>query len=410
MEQPPEWVDARYPAADYICQLQRSMYGLPQASHCAQEKLRATLTADGNFTQTTADDCIYVSTDPVLTSHDFVATGTHVDDLLTIGAPSGIKNLVSTLEKDFELVVKKDPTVITGVQIERDRKHKWLKLHQAAYIDGILAEFNMTDCTPLDHTPLGGGLQANFMALPVATAETADPVVQALYRKLIGLFIWLYRTRPDFMFVCNLFARNLHNSTRAHLILATGRPLRYLKGTRTRGLVFAPGLKEFWGLSGSSDSDLAGDIRTSRSTIGHCLTFGQYGTISFHCTLERKVATSTQQAETYAAVGLVKDTVWMRSLLHELGFKFSGPIAQRVDNRGVFLQSTKQVNHATAKHFRIGQAFIRSMVEAGIVSFVNVGTKSNETDIFTKGTMSREDFINCRHRIMGPQDRPSESE
>ena len=59
---------------------------------------------------------------------------------------------------------------------------------------------------------LGGGLQATFMALPVATAETADPVIQASYRKLVGLFIWLYRTRPDFMFVCNLLSRNLHNS------------------------------------------------------------------------------------------------------------------------------------------------------------------------------------------------------
>ena len=226
----------------------------------------------------------------------------------------------------------------------------------------------MTDCNGIDHTPLGGGLQATFMALPVATAETADPVIQASYRKMVGLFIWLYRTRPDFMFVCNLLSRNLHNSTKAHLILATGRPLRYLKGTRTRGLVFAPGRKEFWKLSGSSDSDLAGDVTTSRSTIGHCLTLGEYGAVSLHSTLERKIATSTQQAETYGAVGLVKDTVWMRRLLHELGFKFSDTITQRVDNRGVFLQSTKQVNHATAKHFRIGQAFIRSMVGTGILT------------------------------------------
>ena len=92
-------MDARYPDVDYICELQRS---------------------------TTSDDCIYVSTNPVLTSDDFVATGTHVDDLLTIGAPNGIRNLVSTLENDFELVIKKDPTVITAIQIERDRKNKWL--------------------------------------------------------------------------------------------------------------------------------------------------------------------------------------------------------------------------------------------------------------------------------------------
>ena len=94
MEQPPEWVDQRYPAEDYVCRLNKSMYGLPQASHCAQQKLRANLTANKKFTQTTADDCVYVSTKPDITGPDYVATGTHVDDCLAIGAPDGIQTLV----------------------------------------------------------------------------------------------------------------------------------------------------------------------------------------------------------------------------------------------------------------------------------------------------------------------------
>ena len=58
MEQPPEWEDARYPIKDYVCRLQRSMYGLPQASHCAQMKLKDTLTHKQAFRQAFKQRCL----------------------------------------------------------------------------------------------------------------------------------------------------------------------------------------------------------------------------------------------------------------------------------------------------------------------------------------------------------------
>jgi hypothetical protein len=403
MEQPPEWVDARYPAHLYVCRLLRSMYGLPQAPHCAQKKLKACLTAGKAFTQTQADDCVFVS--GKAGEAEFAATGTHVDDLLSVGTTAGITKLEHTLEKDFEITKKPNPTLVTGVEVERNRGAKWLKLHQGAYIDTILEEFGQTDCTPA-MTPMDAGTATKFMQLPTATPATADPLVQAAYRKLVGMLIWLYKTRPDMMFTINFLARRLHDSTQAHFNLARGRPLRYLKGTRSHGLVFAPGHSSNWVLSGSSDADLAGDLATARSTTGFYSKLGEYGAVSFHCTLERKVATSTQQAETYGLLSLVKDTIWLRQLTHELGFGPRAATRQRTDNQGVHLQSTKQVNHATAKHFRIAQAFIRNNSADGVIAVDKVGTKDNAADLFTKASIPAEQFFKCRLEIMGPQECP----
>ena len=104
---------------------------------------------------------------------------------------------------------------------------------------------------------------------------------------------------------------------------------------------------------------------------------------------------------------MVKDTIWLRQLMHELGFGPTKATRQRTDNRCVYLQSSKQVNNATAKHFRIGQAFIRNNHDDGVILVDKVGTKDNGSDIFTKGSIPAEAFFKCRLEIMGPQDNPA---
>jgi hypothetical protein len=219
------------------------------------------------------------------------------------------------------------------------------------------------------------------------------------------MLIWLYKTRPDMLFTINLLARYLTKSTQAHLNLARGRPLRYLKGTRFHGLVLQPGDPSEWHLSGSSDADLAGDRASSRSTVGFYNKIGQYGTAAYNCSRERKIASSTQQAETYALASMVKSTIWLRQLTHELGVTPKGPTVQLTDNRGVYLQSSKQVNHAAAKHFRIAQALIQNLQD-DVIKVDTVDTKDNGADFFTKGSIPKVAFYKHRLAVMGPQEPP----
>ena len=90
---------------------------------------------------------------------------------------------------------------------------------------------------------------------------------------------------------------------------------------------------------------------------------GRLGTICCNSSLERKISTSTGQAETYALASLVKDVVWTRHLADDMRRPQTNATELDTDNQGVHIQSTKAINHATAKHFRVSQAFIRGKEE-----------------------------------------------
>ena len=181
--------------------------------------------------------------------------------------------------------------------------------------------------------------------------------------------------------------------------------MRYLVGTTTYGIVFAPG-DGVWRLHGSADADLGGDLSTAKSTSGSVTQLGEYGNISCRSHLKKKNSTSTLQAETYSYVDLCKEIAWDRDWMHELGFPQEGATEARCDNSGVIIQSTKQVNHGVAKHFRLSQGYVRYMCGEDVVDPTDVDSEDNESDMLTK-PLPKPSFVKHRLTIMGPQERPS---
>jgi len=394
MEQPAGWDSPDKPAKDYVCLLRKSVYGHPAAAHCAQQVLKQTLVGGRNFAQTSADDCVYVSNPQV---EGYAVLGSHVDDGLAVGDSKGLSLLSSTLKSKFEITETLNPTLVTGVQIERDRKTKWMKLHQANYSTDLLKNFDMLDCNAVD-TPMDPGTARALMLLPT---EPPDPAALHKYLRLVGSLLWLSKTRPDLMFVTNLLSRYCRTATSAHLKMAM-RTLRYLRGTINYGVVFQAGFPNDGVLFAEADADLAGDLATSRSTSGGYAKLGEYGTVSCYSSLERKISTSTGQAETYALASMVKEVVWIRHLLHDIRQAQGKPTRTRTDNQGVKLQATKAVNHATAKHYRISQAYIRSKGDDGTIVVEKVSSQMNHSDFFTKA-LCTELFERHRDAVMGPQ-------
>ena len=69
-----------------------------------------------------------------------------------------------------------------------------------------------------------------------------------------------------------------------------------------------------------TDSDMSGDVDSSRSTSSYVMTYVG-GVVSWQSRLQKFVAFSTTEAEYMAAVEAAKELIWMRNFLSELGMK-----------------------------------------------------------------------------------------
>ena len=83
-------------------------------------------------------------------------------------------------------------------------------------------------------------------------------------------------TRPDIAYAVGMVSRFLSNPGKEHWI-AVKWMMRYLRGTSNLCLCFGGGKSH---LVGYTDSDMAGDVDTRRSTSGYIFTFRE-GVVSW---------------------------------------------------------------------------------------------------------------------------------
>jgi hypothetical protein len=93
--------------------------------------------------------------------------------------------------------------------------------------------------------------------------------------------------------------------------------LRYIRGTATLGPVHGSGEP---GLAGYCDADYAGDVDTRRLRTGYIFILNG-GAISYSSQLQPTLAASTVEVEYMSAAHAVKEALWLRKLLPELGME-----------------------------------------------------------------------------------------
>lgn len=128
---------------------------------------------------------------------------------------------------------------------------------------------------------------------------------------------------------------------------AAKRVLKYIKGKSSLGTNFGRGNFE---LQAYSDASFSNPTLGNRSASRYLVTPGG-GLIVCGSKLQRVTAESTCEAELLALSTAVKHTACIRGLPAELGFKQSGPIPIRCDDRtaciitqtGNFMQRTTRI-------------------------------------------------------------------
>ena len=137
MMQPVGFVDPK--DAKKVCKLQRSIYGLVQASRSWNLRFDEVIKAFG-FIQAYGEACIYKK----VSGSSVAFLILYVDDILLIG--NDIKLLESIkgyLNKSFSMKDLGEAAYILGIKIYRDRSRCLIGLSQSTYLDKVLKKFKM---------------------------------------------------------------------------------------------------------------------------------------------------------------------------------------------------------------------------------------------------------------------------
>ena len=152
MEQPEGFVDPDKP--DYVCKLNKGLYGLKQAARCWNETLDKHL-IDSGFVKGSADSCIYVK----VLDKSFVIMAVYVDDIIPVSNDSTLLAAEkAAICQQFEMEDNGPIDYFLGMYIKRDRDKRILSISQPKYINDVLVRFGMSDCKPVA-TPIEPGVK-----------------------------------------------------------------------------------------------------------------------------------------------------------------------------------------------------------------------------------------------------------
>jgi ribonuclease HI len=359
------------------CHLHKSLYGLKQAPRAWHAKLKEELEALG-FTPSAADPALFIKFD---TNPIYLLT--YVDDILVVtGDTTALIDTKTKIMSTFEARDLGTATCFLGMDIHRDRDAHTITLAQGRLTTDLLDQHGMTECKPLI-TPLSTATKLTKDGEPLDTSTSG-------YSQLIGSLMYLsVCTRPDIAQAVGALARYMTAPTLAHWQAAKG-ILRYISGTASYGITFGGnGLT----LEAYCDADYAGDIDTRRSTTGYVFTLGG-GAISWSSRLQPTVAASTTEAEYMAAAYAIKEALWLRTLLSELGLD-TGTITICADSQSAIKLLKNPVFSMCSKHIDVIYHFARERVTRKDVAFKYIPTDKMAADALTKPLPSTK-FNFCR--------------
>ncbi|KAE8962079.1 hypothetical protein PR001_g29825, partial [Phytophthora rubi] len=117
---------------------------------------------------------------------------------------------------------------------------------------------------------------------------------------------------------------------------------------------------------------------------GHC-----GAPVMWRSTFQKTVALSSTEAEYMALSDCVKECVWMRRLLKDIGAEQVGATVIYEDNQGAMALAKNVGYQARTKHIDIRYHFIREKVVSNEVELEYVDTKNQLADFMTKGLSSK---------------------
>jgi len=398
----------------YVLPVNHALQGHPESPRLWEKHINGILMRMG-FKHTTHERCIYYKTTAL---GEFVLILRQVDDFSIASMTQMLSDSIIEEIGDNMIVPLNRLGLIkkfNGVDILQTRDY--VKVSCETYITRILEAHGWLDLKAATK-PVPIRADSKYMAM----LETADrprtaKEVQELetqmgfgYRNVIGEMVFaMVIARPDLSFTTTKLSQYNQGAAKAHYQAAKC-AWAYLNHTRDHGLIYwrekpredlpyhppptpmsnphdviAPKPTLPRSPAGYADSDWGSDRETRRSITGMIILLAG-AAILWKTRFQPTIALSSTEAEFVAGSDTGKMTLYIRSILKELGFEQLVPTTIYQDNHGAIHMAnaqapTRRTRHVELKHFALLQ-----WVEDLHITFVPVGTAENISDPMTKAT------------------------
>jgi hypothetical protein len=364
---------------DWVCQLDRAIYGLHQSGREWNFELDSTLQRLG-FVPFSWCNCIYrFGNNTILV--------VYVDDIVIFGKNSTfIDKAASLIKSVYTLTDLGETRKLLGVEFIVE--HGNLFIHQSGLINKMLKQFGKY-CRKITSLPLSPTTILTRMDCPEDEDQKRE-VGLLPYRSLLGSLAFLAsRTRPDLSYAVNVLSQFQSNPGIVHWEILV-KILEYVKSTSGIRLKLNRKTSDFQ-LTTYSDASFASN-RDDRTSIGGTLITFNSVPIAWRTFKQKCVSLSSMEAEYIALSESVKDSLFYDRVITELvqfvKFKYSSIVL--CDNISAIDFSKSAIEKRRTKHVDIKFHFIRKLVLDNVVTLDYVNTKANLADYFTKAFNTSE--------------------
>ena len=380
-----------------IWKLKKTLYGLSRAPKAFYDDLSKFLLGCG-YERCPVDPCLYKKDQG---SGRKIFFAIHVDDFAVAATHQElIDDLCTSLKKKYTITESDNLESFLGIHIKRDGPH--LYLSQPGHIQKMAIEANIQDSAREVTTPMSSDFcDREQNDSPLLTLD-----MKKKYYKLLGMLLYVLRTRPDVSYAINRLAtRTAIATTKDYLCLQ--RVAAYLHRTIDKELVYRHDdnqqSQSFARLYAWSDAAFL-THSDSKSHSGTCFSLGESsGAFYSRSTKQTMVTLSSTEAELYSAVEATKDIQYFRSLLKWAGFEQMESIPLFVDNKSLIVLAQQfSGNHKRVRHFLARINYMIEQVELQTVKLIHLAGTSLKADTLTK-SLPRSSFEAHTDRLLGPQ-------
>jgi len=374
-----------------LYRIDKCLYGLPDSGRHFYRHYRDALVAEG-YSMSRMDNCLFYK----ITDEETTFIVLFVDDTLIFSKrQADIDQFAIRMNNHYELTLDAKADSFLGINIDHNPDGT-VTLTQPKLLQKLLKEHPEKPTRRKVKKPTHP-----YGPVPPHSKEKeqSPPILVTTYLRLLGLLMYLTKSRPDIMAAVSFGATKSTNPTeddyqQLYYIVD------YLRVTPTKGHRIYVHVGSAIQLYCEVDASYL-IHPDSKGHTGYTIGLHPNGTFYNRSAKQTLVSTSSTHAEMRALYTLVKDILFIVYICSELDIPLSLPAVIMEDNSAVVTISNEESAYLKkCKHFIMVVNYVREQLELGLIEVFKIKGEANNADLHTKKLRDKS-FATKADNILG---------